>query len=517
MKAQTEESLTPIPGLEVVGRGVYLRPRQPYELKEVFFKRDKNWVYYSRETGQSFAVPEGYEVNDSPPMPSDEALNQTFIEESWERLDDQVSLSANVAASNSVFSIDVNVGQTRQFRSEENAYYALRSSCIPLWNVYLPNTAGFSDKIFTLDVPTPFRHACRKDYEKFFERYGSHYVKRAWVGGKATLAFIIAKSSDLKKEDIQAGIKASLGGLGVSGGASRSMQESQEKLQNNSECRVFGKGGDESKLAMLSKLDEVSYNEWLASVKNNPQVIELELAGIWTLISDPEKAKALQEAYSEATTFDPVNAIFGIDRRIFFVRGNKFFRLYLDTGEVDKPQEIFKSLPVLSQPEFADFARPDAAFTGFNLLSPTGEKLDRKIFLFKRGECICIDFDTGEIDEGYPTPIVKAWPGVPFDRVDAALNAGPDSVYFFRGNQYVRYNAYKQRVDDEYPYPEPISKRWIGVIFDRIDASIYWQNGKVYFFKDDQYIRYDMANYRADAGYPKFVTSNYVEDWRFFD
>jgi hypothetical protein len=66
-------------------------------------------------------------------------------------------------------------------------------------------------------------------------------------------------------------------------------------------------------------------------------------------------------------------------------------------------------------------------------------------------------------------------------------------------------------------YPELISKRWAGLTFDRIDAAIYWGNGKIYFFRGDQHIRYDMVTYRADPGYPKFIIGTYVEDWKFFD
>ncbi len=82
----------PIPGLDVVGRGVYVRPQQPYELKGILFPRSNDQHYYSKETGQTYAVPEGYEVNDSPPMPADQALNQVLIEESWDRFEKQTSL-----------------------------------------------------------------------------------------------------------------------------------------------------------------------------------------------------------------------------------------------------------------------------------------------------------------------------------------------------------------------------------------------------------------------------------------
>jgi hypothetical protein len=103
---------------------------------------------------------------------------------------------------------------------------------------------------------------------------------------------------------------------------------------------------------------------------------------------------------------------------------------------------------------------------------------------------------------------------VPFERIDAGLNGGLDCVYFFSGDQYVRFNLATNRVDDG--YPDLIRNRWAGVSFERIDAAVYWLDGKVYFFREDQYIRYDMTMYRADPGYPKYVIGEYVEDWDFF-
>ena len=88
MTAQNKYTL---PGLEVVGRGVYLRPYQPYELKDVIFKRGNTREYYSKETKKTYAIPAGYELNDSPPMPAERALNQVVIEESWERFEKQTS------------------------------------------------------------------------------------------------------------------------------------------------------------------------------------------------------------------------------------------------------------------------------------------------------------------------------------------------------------------------------------------------------------------------------------------
>lgn len=508
-----DSGFPPLTGLEVVGRGIYLRPFQPYELKDILFKRDNIRTYHSKETGQTYLVPENYEVNDSPPMPAKQAFNQLLIEESWEHFDKQLGLDASLAVSNSLFSIDANTSQMKQLRCEEEAYYALRNSFIPLWAVYLPDVTGFAGKNFDadIDVPVPFTHANRRKYEKFFERYGTHYVKRAWVGGKAMLVFTIAKSSQMTKEEIQAGIKASYGGLG-SGKVERNLKKSKEDLQKNSECTVFGKGGDELKLASLTSLDEALYNDWLRTIKDNPQVIELEVMGIWTLVSDPAKAKALMDAYRAATTFTPISAIFSIYRKVYFLRGNKYFCYDVEKGESEKPKLIKEVLPHLSE---IGFDRVDAALNGDHLLSHTGEDLSNKLFFFRRDKYIRVDKNTYEIDTGYPKPIAEGWPGVTFNRIDAAVNVWPDSVYFFNGKQYTRFNITENRVEEG--YPELISKRWVGVTFDRIDAAIYWGSGKVYFFREDQHIRYDMVTYRSDPGYPKSIIGSYVEDWKFFD
>ncbi len=509
--ASNTRTLRQLPGLEIVGRGVYLRPHRPYELKEILFKRDKERKYYSVETAQTYSIPEGYEMNDSPPMPAKQTLNQVSIEESFERFDKQFSLDANLAVSNGLFSIDANASQSKQMRSEEEAYYASRSSFIPLWTVYLPSVAGFSEDTFEIEIPTPFRHAQRKQYEKFFARYGTHYATRVWVGGKAVLTFTIAKSSQMSKEQIQAGIKASFGGLGNSR-VETDMKDSKEQLQKNSECTVSGKGGDELKLATLSSLDEQSYNDWLATIKENPQAIEIEVAGIWTLISDEEKAKALQDAYKAATTFTPVSAVFKIDDSIYFLRGNKYFSYNIEAGKSEKPRLIADEWPVLSE---LGIERVDASLKGDDLFSQEGEDLNKKVFFFFKDKYLRFDIGTYQVDTGYPKRITEGWPGVTFERIDAAINAGPTSIYFFTGNQYFRYNIFEHRVDEG--YPKLISQRWAGVTFDRIDAAIYWGDGKIYFFREDQHIRYDMVTYRADPGYPKEIIGSYVEDWKFFD
>lgn len=511
MPTRTPPKLRHFPGLDIVGRGIYVRPSQPYEVKDILFPRKNFAPHYSPETGLTFALPEGYEVDDSPPMPASQALNKSIVEESWDRFHKQTSLDASLAVGIAPFSIDVNASQTAQLRQDEDSYYATRTSFIPLWALYVPRSIMLSPDDYQMEIPTPFSHKHRKRYAEFFERYGTHYVRRAWVGGKATLALTISKSSNMTKDEVQAGIKASLPGIG---GASVGIgdQRSRERLQNNSQCTVFGKGGDELRLAALNTLDDGRYNEWLATVQNNPQLIEMEAAGIWTLLADRAHAEALMEAYKEETITPPLRAVFNADGKIHLFEDTYYYVYDQEKAETSKPRKIREEWPDLFG---VGFERVDAAFMGKYLVSSGQEDLNRKLFLFNRDKYIRWDLDANSIDPGYPRTIADGWPGVTFDRIDAVVNVAPDAVYFFCGNRYIRFNTLSNHADPG--YPDFVANRWIGVTFDRIDAATYWGNGKVYFFCGNQYIRYDTVMSRADPAYPKSLVSHYVEDWKFFE
>lgn len=502
--------LEPVPGLEVVGRGIYLRPYRPYTLAQLLFERNGVRLIKSNETREDYALPIGYEVNDSPPFPMNEALNQVVIEESWARFEKQMSVDANVSVGSAAFSVSATSSWNSRLRAEQEAYYAVRSSFVPLWMLYVPNPNDCIEEVRDLDVPAPFATEHRRAYEEIFRRYGSHYVRGAWVGGKSMLVFTVLKSSQLDKSDIQAGIKASFGGSG--GGANAKREESKEKLLNSSQCTVIGKGGDEVLLAAMSSLDQDAYNKWLKTIPQNPQVIELDVAGLWTLLRDPAKATALMEAYRESVAFDPIKAVLDMGPDVYFIRGDSFVRYNRQRKVTTAPLPLRELVPGLEE---EGFDRIDEAFRGKYLLAPDGSSLENKLYFFRRDRVFRFDCSTQKKDPGYPRRIQDEFPGLPFDRVDAALVTNYDEIYFFYGSQYARFNPVANRTDEG--YPQPVAKRWVGVTFDRLDAAVYWGSGKVYFFRGDQHIRYDLANYRSDPGYPKHVVGNYVEDWQFID
>jgi hypothetical protein len=48
---------------------------------------------------------------------------------------------------------------------------------------------------------------------------------------------------------------------------------------------------------------------------------------------------------------------------------------------------------------------------------------------------------------------------------------------------------------------------------DGLDAAVNWGNGSAYFFRGDAYLRYDIGSDSVDASYPLLV----AESWPGFD
>jgi hypothetical protein len=96
-------------------------------------------------------------------------------------------------------------------------------------------------------------------------------------------------------------------------------------------------------------------------------------------------------------------------------------------------------------------------------------------------------------------------------KFDAIINWGNGKVYFFKDHLYTRYDIWKDQIDTE--YPAKIAETWPGIWKEGIDAAISWGNGKTYFFKGDQYIRFDIEADKIDPSYPTTIKNNWPGLW----
>lgn len=100
----------------------------------------------------------------------------------------------------------------------------------------------------------------------------------------------------------------------------------------------------------------------------------------------------------------------------------------------------------------------------------------------------------------HPTTTTSIWPN--------------GKAYLFKGSQYVRYDPKADKADPG--YPAPIAGNWPGfppAFEEGVDAEVVWNHQKVYFFKGDQYLRYDIAADRVDPGYPLPIAGHWPGLW----
>ena len=110
----------------------------------------------------------------------------------------------------------------------------------------------------------------------------------------------------------------------------------------------------------------------------------------------------------------------------------------------------------------------------------------------------------------------SSWPGLPasFQQgIDAALwRESNGKIYFFKGSQYVRFSNVSDGVDAG--YPKPIAGNWNGLpasFTSGIDAALMREdNHKIYFFKGRKYVRYSDVDNTMDAGYPAYINTNWL-------
>jgi hypothetical protein len=141
-----------------------------------------------------------------------------------------------------------------------------------------------------------------------------------------------------------------------------------------------------------------------------------------------------------------------------------------------------------------------------------------KVYVFNGAEYTCYDTGTletgdGRADSGYPRPIAGNWTGWPAawtNGADAVVPWKNGKVYFFRGNQYARFDKTTDRFDTV-PGPIPFAN-WPAT-WASVDAAADWGNGKAYFFRRGDYLRVDIAADRVDSGFPKPIAGNWPGLW----
>jgi peptidyl-Lys metalloendopeptidase len=186
--------------------------------------------------------------------------------------------------------------------------------------------------------------------------------------------------------------------------------------------------------------------------------------------------------------------------KVYFFKGNKYIRYdwASDRADAGYPKNIadnWHNLP--------------AGFTGSYDAAVNGQgPFAGKAYFFKGDKYIRYDWASDRADPGYPASIQANWHDLPTgfrDNFQAILNGnGPfaGKAYFFKGDKYIRYDWATDRTDQGYPvsvadfwYCMPSS--FTSNFDDAVEGDKQWSN-RGYFFKANNYVRYNWADDHAE-------------------
>ncbi|WP_461087511.1 hemopexin repeat-containing protein [Streptomyces deserti] len=158
---------------------------------------------------------------------------------------------------------------------------------------------------------------------------------------------------------------------------------------------------------------------------------------------------------------------------------------------------------------------PASAASGVNAALQGTGPYEGKAYFFFGSKYLRYDLANHRVD--VPHGKIADWPGVisPFtEGIDAAIHGiGEDYgvCWLFRGGQYIRYNMNTSQAEGG---PQSITGNWNdwpSEFADGVDLAFYGtgsESRKIYFFRGDQYIRFDLQGNRVDKG-----PSPIVERW----
>lgn len=309
-----------LPGANDLGQTVYV----PFDVDQANERKNRmrafsdmtiESVHYCNENGINYDVP-AWIVVDNLGHPSAEAYlgawTRTQVYESSLELKKSISLKVETKADWSMASFSASGSIAASFAMEleekNDVFIGVRSVTSRYYRLYIPAdriphpsfaSTPLCSKMSSLPTQ-PCSNSNYEKYQKFFEDVGTHFVSSLTVGAEAIMRVEVKKHYLLRKEDVHGFLEGAVRYMLGSGSGSNDWRHKEQKISAVSTMSVSagGVGGDQDLLATLASFDHSAFNNWILSIKKNPEPIAYELTGIWELIPDSNLRARVRDAYA---------------------------------------------------------------------------------------------------------------------------------------------------------------------------------------------------------------------------
>ncbi|MFP4120290.1 MAC/perforin domain-containing protein [Coleofasciculus sp.] len=259
----------------------------------------------------------------NPDTPSGQGHTYVFSsrQEYQEHFDLKAKLNAKIGffrgGFDGAFNIDSN--------SENNYNYGLFEFEVRFWNLSVKNPVWeklssnvledpvFNDLWDINEIPKKYTPENAYIFFRFFHKYGCHYVKWVSVGAKLYYLVQVKKSYSEDKADLQAKIELEYKTVfnSAKGKVSGGWNQLGKEWAENRETHIQVVGGKDDLVAKLSGITPVfgeadnykeTFDQWIASLADNPAVIDYQLSPIEELFSgdQADQIHLAAEAYLDS-------------------------------------------------------------------------------------------------------------------------------------------------------------------------------------------------------------------------
>ncbi|WP_372396172.1 Vps62-related protein [Azospirillum sp. HJ39] len=300
----SDENITVLPGLDRIGYGYNVFGKyadkesctvnlfqQPDQLDGIFSFRGNEYVY-----------PKNFITVTSIDSSNDKYIYGKSVSEYTSSLNTETGLSGNYG----FFSASISVDFDRATRTNTNNSFITVRWVNKLWQIDLPYDTLLPALRPRL-APQFANDLMQMSPDDLFITYGTHYVARAFIGGRADANSVISSTAFSDTQQLQ--IAATMSYAGLRGSLSvkdKTAYQTQIDTFNMKSMRTSSCVGGDSSLEenVLNEPDD--FKAWSATILDQPELCDFDaksLKGIWTLCSDPARRTALEAAYRKFTAY----------------------------------------------------------------------------------------------------------------------------------------------------------------------------------------------------------------------
>lgn len=301
---------SPIPGSSAVGWGfnIFGAYSSKSLVRQLFAFPDngKTWSYeYDKDKTIEFLLLDNI-------IPEEIRKGSGFQEyfTSRSKVEDHFKFKAGLQGSYGAFSGQFE-GMYSQASSSDTSYsYGLFGTEFTNWKLAIQDASAnmlapqvLSDPDY-LELPEEFNEGTSRDFFRFFNKYGTHYVNQVRVGFKLDYSSAVNKSYSENEKEIKTKLTLEYGAvfLKVKAEAEAEWKKATFSWAENRESKVEAQGGNSSilDLAMIAYGDNFkdSFDTWRGEAERTPVTIDFDLKPISDIFSGTKRV-AMEKAFNE--------------------------------------------------------------------------------------------------------------------------------------------------------------------------------------------------------------------------